>query len=95
VESLKNKHSELEAEVRNVVHRVFWDILKAELDEDPPVYTMALSLLKEIRDDLIGMLLPHQNRIKAEIKEKLDIDLIGQQVIHRLFCSKKQKLIVT
>ena len=64
-----------------MVHRVFWDILKAELDEDPPVYTMALSMLKEIRDDLVDMLLPHQNRIRAEIMEKLDIDLIAQQVI--------------
>jgi len=72
----------LEAEVKNVVHRVFWDILKTELSEDPPVYSMALSLLKEIRDDLVDMLLPHQSRIKAEIMEKLDIDLIEQQVIH-------------
>lgn len=68
--------------MKNVVHRVFWDILKTELSEDPPVYSMALSLLKEIRDDLVDMLLPHQSRIKAEIMEKLDIDLIEQQVIH-------------
>jgi len=83
VESYRKKQSEQGAEVRLVVHQAFWDIMKAELDEDPPVYRMTFSFLEEIRDGLIKMLLPHQSRIKAEIEEKLDIDLIRQQANNR------------
>lgn len=66
--------------VKEMVHKAFWDLLKEELGRDPPVYNRALILLEEIKEWLLSLLLPHQTRTQTEIKEKLDIDLIRQQV---------------
>lgn len=74
----------IEAQVRKVVHAAFWDVLASELTEDPPSYTMSLSLLSELRDGLIGLLLPSQTRIKENILERLDLELIGQQAENRV-----------
>jgi len=68
-----------EAHIRKVVHRAFWDVLKAELAEEPPVFNQALSLLNEVRSGLCNMLLPNQHRIKQGIVDRLDLDLIKQQ----------------
>merc|ERR1711981_1317572 len=47
--------------------------------EEPPVYNQALSLMEEVRKGLCKMLLPSQHRIKANVMERLDLDLIKQQ----------------
>jgi len=69
----------MEAQIRKIVHKAFWDVLASELAEEPPVFNQALSLLDEVRNGLCNMLLPNQHRIKQAIMEKLDIDLIRQQ----------------
>ena len=79
LEKLKPEESEFELQVKKIVHQAFWDVLKAELAEEPPVYNRALSLLEEVRSSLIGLLLPSQHRIKTAIMEHLDLDLIAQQ----------------
>lgn len=79
LEKLKPEESEFELEVKKIVHQAFWDVLKAELSEDPPVFNRALSLLEEVRTSLVGLLLPSQHRIKDAIMEHLDLDLIAQQ----------------
>ena len=64
------------------MHRAFWDNLREQLSEDPPVYTQAFVLLQEIRDQLLEITLPHQKKLRQEISEKLDFDLIKQQAEH-------------
>uniref|UniRef100_A0A1Y1KKC3 T-complex protein 11-like protein 1 n=1 Tax=Photinus pyralis TaxID=7054 RepID=A0A1Y1KKC3_PHOPY len=70
----------VEKVVRDTMHRAFWDILKEELAEDPPNYTRAFTLLENIKDGLYGvLLLPQHIKIKQQIQEILDSDLIKQQ----------------
>jgi len=47
---------------------------------DPPEYQRALTLLEEIKEWLLSLLLPHQTKTQQEIKDKIDVDLIRQQV---------------
>ncbi|XP_028136942.1 T-complex protein 11-like protein 1 [Diabrotica virgifera virgifera] len=65
--------------IKNTMHKAFWDILKQQLNENPPVYTQALNLLEEIKEGLFAVLLPQHTRIKQQISEVLDSDLIKQQ----------------
>jgi len=68
-----------EAHIKKIIHQAFWDLLAEELKEEPPVYNQALSLLDEVRTGLCKILLPSQHRIKGNIMERLDLDLIKQQ----------------
>ena len=40
----------LEKQVRDVVHKAFWDKLREELNQDPPVFSQALSLIQEVKE---------------------------------------------
>jgi len=53
LEKLKPEESEMEVQVKKIVHQAFWDVLKLELSEDPPVFHRALSLLEDVRTALV------------------------------------------
>uniref|UniRef100_A0A1A8BS52 T-complex 11-like 2 n=1 Tax=Nothobranchius kadleci TaxID=1051664 RepID=A0A1A8BS52_NOTKA len=76
--NLKAKNSLLNA-VKENVQKAFWDILQAELNDDPPEYKHAIKLLEEIREILLSFLNPGANRMRTQIMEVLDMDLINQQ----------------
>ena len=40
----------LEGQIKEVMHKAFWDSLAESLQEDPPDYTHALVLLKEVKE---------------------------------------------
>ena len=82
----------MEEQVKTIVHQAFWDCLAAELSEEPPQYTQALSLLSEIRESLMGLLLPSQTRVKDAIAEKLDLELIAQQAENQVLDVKNYAL---
>ncbi|XP_004083113.1 T-complex protein 11-like protein 2 [Oryzias latipes] len=65
--------------VRDNMHKAFWDMLKEELSDDPPKYQFAIKLLEEIREILLSFLNPGANRMRTQIMEVLDMDLIRQQ----------------
>ncbi|XP_030576114.1 T-complex protein 11-like protein 2 [Archocentrus centrarchus] len=65
--------------VRDNLHKAFWDILEAELNDDPPEYGQAIRLVEEIREILLSFLNPGANRMRTQIMEVLDMDLIRQQ----------------
>ncbi|KAL0196009.1 hypothetical protein M9458_009581, partial [Cirrhinus mrigala] len=65
--------------VKDMVHKAFWDCLESELNDDPPEYDYAIKLLEEIRDTLLSFLNPGANRLRTQIMEVLDMDLIRQQ----------------
>lgn len=69
----------LEKRVKDMVHKAFWDCLETELNDDPPEYDYAIKLLEEIRDTLLSFLNPGANRLRTQIMEVLDMDLIRQQ----------------
>lgn len=72
----------LEKQVRDVVHKAFWDKLREELNQKPPVFNQALSLLQELKENMLSLLLPYQNSLRTHINEMLDLDLIKQQADH-------------
>ncbi|GFY04861.1 t-complex protein 11-like protein 1 [Trichonephila clavipes] len=71
--------SSLEEKITQIFHKAFWDLLSEQLSSDPPIYTQAMVLLKEIKEELIWLLLPHNTRLKNEINEVLDVELVEQQ----------------
>lgn len=69
-----------EKEIKEIVHRAFWDCLRAGIESDPPSYTHAFILLQEIKETLLALL--PQNRttsIHQRIEEYMDMDFLRQQ----------------
>jgi hypothetical protein len=66
-------------QVKTIVHRAFWDLLSEQLKESPPCFDQAIVLLKEIKETILGLLVPQQKRLIENINSKLDVDLISQQ----------------
>uniref|UniRef100_A0A3P9HGZ4 T-complex 11 n=1 Tax=Oryzias latipes TaxID=8090 RepID=A0A3P9HGZ4_ORYLA len=72
----------LEGRVKEIVHRAFWDSLQEELNRQPPNYNHAVVLLQEVKSMLGSLLLPGHIRLRAQLDEVLDMELIRQQVEH-------------
>ncbi|XP_041812183.1 T-complex protein 11-like protein 1 [Chelmon rostratus] len=72
----------LEGRVTEIVHRAFWDSLQEELHSDPPNYNHAVILLQEVKTMLQSLLLPGHVRLRAQMDEVLDMELIQQEVDH-------------
>ncbi|XP_075044158.1 T-complex protein 11-like protein 1 [Mixophyes fleayi] len=69
----------LERAVRDIVHKAFWDCLEAQFNEDPPVYNHMIILLGEVKETLFSFLLPGHTRLRNQINEVLDLDLLKQE----------------
>uniref|UniRef100_A0A8D2B0N3 T-complex 11 like 1 n=1 Tax=Sciurus vulgaris TaxID=55149 RepID=A0A8D2B0N3_SCIVU len=69
----------LEKKVKDIVHKAFWDCLSCQLSEDPPTYDHAIKLVGEIKETLLSFLLPGHTRLRNQITEVLDLDLIKQE----------------
>ncbi|KAB7498564.1 T-complex protein 11-like protein 1 [Armadillidium nasatum] len=82
LEKFEPPEDSLERKVRDTMHKAFWDNLAEQLKEDPPDYTQAFVLLQEVRDNLLEITLPHHTRLRQEINEKFDVELIKQQAEH-------------
>ncbi|XP_068816562.1 T-complex protein 11 homolog isoform X1 [Capricornis sumatraensis] len=72
----------LEGRIRETMHDAFWEHLKERLSATPPDFSWALELLKEIKEILLSLLLPRQNRLRSEIEEALDMGLLKQEAEH-------------
>lgn len=69
----------LEKRVKEIVHKAFWDCLSVQLSEEPPTYDHAIKLVGEIKETLLSFLLPGHTRLRNQITEVLDLDLIKQE----------------
>ncbi|XP_060532259.1 T-complex protein 11-like protein 1 isoform X2 [Cylas formicarius] len=65
--------------IKDTMNRAFWDVLRSRLADDPPDYTQAYVLFEEIKQGLLDLLLPQHTKIKQQICEVLDLELIKQQ----------------
>ncbi|XP_067388204.1 T-complex protein 11-like protein 1 [Emydura macquarii macquarii] len=72
----------LEKTVKEIVHKAFWDCLEAQLSEDPPTYDHSIKLVGEIKEALLSFLLPGHTRLRNQITEVLDLDLIKQEAMN-------------
>ncbi|KAK2492561.1 hypothetical protein MC885_007622 [Smutsia gigantea] len=71
--------SSLEDKVEETIHNAFWDYLKEQLSATPLDFRCALELLNEIKEILLSLLLPRQNRLRNEIEDALDMDILKQK----------------
>ncbi|ELU14255.1 hypothetical protein CAPTEDRAFT_97119, partial [Capitella teleta] len=69
----------IEKQVKDTMQKAFWDALREKLGEDPPDFSHAMVLLEEVKENLEEILLPQHTRVRAEIKEVIDLQLIEQQ----------------
>lgn len=69
----------IEKVIKDTMHKAYWDILREQINDDPPNYEQALSLLDFIKTVLFSLLLPQHTKIRQQIQEVLDTDLIKQQ----------------
>ncbi|KAG8510789.1 T-complex protein 11-like protein 1 [Galemys pyrenaicus] len=69
----------LEKRVKDIVHKAFWDCLSVQLNEEPPTYDHAITLVGKIKETLLSFLLPGHTRLRNQITEVLDLDLIKQE----------------
>ncbi|XP_061488342.1 T-complex protein 11 homolog isoform X3 [Rhineura floridana] len=72
----------LESRVKETLHTAFWDVLREQLSKVPPDYSHVIKLLKEIKEILLSLLLPWQTRLRSQIEEALDMELIKQEAEH-------------
>ncbi|KAM4615353.1 T-complex protein 11-like protein 2 isoform 2-T2 [Polymixia lowei] len=79
VEPSNLPQNSLEKLVRDTVHKIYWEMLESELNNEPPAYEHAIKLLEDIRETLLSFLNPGANRMRTQIMEVLDMDLIRQQ----------------
>lgn len=79
LKKLEPDEDSMQKQVKEIMHKAFWNLLAERLAEDPPNYDHALVLLQEIRDSLEELVLPRHTKIRENLREVLDIDLIKQQ----------------
>ncbi|XP_050355583.1 T-complex protein 11-like protein 1 isoform X2 [Nymphalis io] len=65
--------------VKETMHKAYFDILREQINSDPPEHKQALVLLEDVKQGLFSILLPRHTRIKDMIEEVLDTDFIKQQ----------------
>ncbi|KAI7812102.1 T-complex protein 11-like protein 1 [Triplophysa rosa] len=79
VKPFEPEEGSLEKQVKEIMHKAFWDCLAAELSENPPSYSHAIKLVGDIKETLLSFLLPGQSRLRGQIEETLDLSLIQQE----------------
>ncbi|KAG8507879.1 T-complex protein 11, partial [Galemys pyrenaicus] len=72
----------VEGKFMEKMYNAFWDHLKEQLSSIPPDFSCVLELLKIIKEILLSLLLPRQNRLRKEIQDALDMDLLTQEAEH-------------
>ncbi|XP_068623106.1 T-complex protein 11-like protein 1 [Battus philenor] len=65
--------------VKETMHKAYFDLLREQLNSDPPEYKRALVLLEDVKQGLFSILLPHHVTLREMIEEVLDNDFIKQQ----------------
>ncbi|KAG5322453.1 T11L1 protein, partial [Pseudoatta argentina] len=79
LQKLEPEDGSFHRRVKEIMHKAFWNLLAEQLAEDPPDYSHALVLMKEIKESLDELVPLHNAKIKENIREVLDLDLIEQQ----------------
>jgi len=71
--------------VKQIVHRAFWDSVRAGLQQSPPDFEHSLRLIAEIKGILLDLVPAQVQRAKDQINEVMDIELYKQQIENETF----------
>ncbi|CAH1798477.1 unnamed protein product [Owenia fusiformis] len=80
LEKFEPDSNSIEKQVKEVMHKAFWDSLSEKLSAEPPDYSHAVVLLEEVKQMLLEVLLPQHTRLRTLINEVLDMELIKQKI---------------
>lgn len=69
----------LEKRVKDMIHQVFWDVLREQLNSEPPCYDQATQLLSDVKEYLEQIFYLNRGKIMEHICSVLDSTLIRQQ----------------
>lgn len=69
----------LERRVKDMIHQAFWDLLRQQLDAQPPCYDHAIQLLSDVKEYFEHIFLSNNKKVLEHICEVLDASLIRQQ----------------
>uniref|UniRef100_A0A0K8TRG9 Putative sok1 kinase belonging to the ste20/sps1/gc kinase family n=1 Tax=Tabanus bromius TaxID=304241 RepID=A0A0K8TRG9_TABBR len=69
----------LERRIRDIMHKAFWDVLRGQLNQDPPCYDHALQLLQDIKECFPQIIPVNNRRLLDYINEVLDTTVVRQQ----------------
>ncbi|KAH8305339.1 hypothetical protein KR044_006639 [Drosophila immigrans] len=69
----------LEGRIKTMVHKAFWDLLRQQLERQPPAYDQAIRLLGEIKEDFPQLLSAKNASLLGRINAALDETLVRQQ----------------
>jgi len=72
----------IERQVRDIVHKAFWDSLEEKMRTEPTDHSYSLKLLQDVKESLLELLLPQHTRLRQNIEEVLDLSLIEQRAEH-------------
>ncbi|ALC49751.1 CG16721 [Drosophila busckii] len=79
LEPYKPPMDSLEGLIKTMVHKAFWDLLREQLNREPPAYDQAIRLLGEIKEDFPQLLSAKNASVMGRINAALDEQLIQQQ----------------
>ncbi|CAG9803615.1 unnamed protein product [Chironomus riparius] len=79
LEKYEPPENSIEKIIKETMHKAFWDILRTQLESNPPIYDHALVLLTDIKEAFQSIFLENNKKALDKINEMLDTDLIKQQ----------------
>uniref|UniRef100_A0A336M248 CSON010742 protein n=1 Tax=Culicoides sonorensis TaxID=179676 RepID=A0A336M248_CULSO len=79
LEPYEPPENSLEKIIKDTIHKAFWDVLKEQLNSNPPDYGHAIQLLSEIKEMFEAILPSNNKRTLERIHEILDETVIKQQ----------------
>ncbi|XP_046344828.2 T-complex protein 11-like protein 1 isoform X2 [Haliotis rufescens] len=85
LETRKPQKNSVQSQVQEVVHKAFWDLLHEEISQEPPEFKRSLVLIEEVKEVLLSLLLPQHVRLRAQVNEVLDLELIEQKMENEAF----------
>lgn len=74
----------LQNKVKDIVHEAYWDLFREELNsqtkdnKEERKFDISKKLLRDIRQNIIDLLLPQHSRLKQDIEDKLDSQILDQ-----------------
>lgn len=80
LKSFEPTPNSLEARIKEMAHKAFWDVLRENIEQDPPCYDLAINLLSDIKAGFSHIISKNNQKAMDLINEILDEDVIKQQV---------------
>ena len=83
-EFIENLSIELERNMK----KSFWDLMKQDLNKDPPVFISFINNLKELKNIIVACVIKNKSEIRNELDKVIDIELIEQMLKYKAYIYK-------